>query len=321
MRGVFWIWVDNKNILVILNEVNFDKPWRSAMNKILGFSAQEMRLAIWSPELGEVVADTGSKLYYDEDEFSAQVRVVCGELTWMRYRLRDRSLDGPGWKRTALVDWDYNREVDRFTLGRCAEESVYCLDPRYPLTYRFSEAEASFIKNPFESLPFDNPNEVSLVEWLEQWRGIYVLGQYAPEYLPFPGYFCLQNIPGARNKIAVGVNRFLGAKGYQYISAVPTWWHTANMLRKHFGFSYQDSRDEAKIELIQSRLHATNDDLGRRKASWIVMLAFWAELAETSGFSPEALGANPDFILRDDGGKILTFPLSPERNLWMVHKL
>ncbi|MBI5140094.1 MAG: hypothetical protein HZA94_01440, partial [Candidatus Vogelbacteria bacterium] len=153
------------------------------MPNVLGFSAQELRLAIWSPQLGEVVSDTGSRLEYDEDESSVQIRVCSGDLTWMRYRLRDRSSDGPGWKRTALVDWDYSRDVDRFTLGRCVEESVYCLDPRALLTDRFSLYEASFIKNPFASLPFDVPSFCNLKEWLERWKRIYVLGQYAPEYL------------------------------------------------------------------------------------------------------------------------------------------
>ena len=292
------------------------------MNQLLGFSAEEMRQAIWSDELEEVFRNTRSQIICEEDKFSVQFRIVCGDITWMKYRLRDRSLDGPGWKPTALVDWDYSREVDKFTLGRCAEESVYCLDPRILLTDKFSIAEANFIKNPFEFLPFSNPDEGSLSRWLDKWQGVYAVWRDSPEQLPFPGYFYLKNIPGVRNKIAVNVNEFLRVKGYEYISAVPTWWHTANMLRRRFGFLYQNTRDEAKIELISKRLPVgETNEVGRRRASWIVMLQFWAELAELSGFSPEEFGANPNFILRDDDSKILTFPLCPERNLWMIHEL
>lgn len=292
------------------------------MNKVLGFSAQEMRLAIWSGFLGEVVADTGSQIFYDEDESSVQIRVVLGDLTWMRYRLRDRSNDGPGWTRTALIDWDYDKEVDRFSLGRCAEESVYCLDPRVPLTERFSLAEASFIRNPFDSLPFSQPSWRNLSRWLDRWKGIFDFGRHFPEYLPFPGYFCLKNIPGARNRIALGVNDLLRSKGYEYISAVPTWWHTANMLGLRFGFSYQNATDGVRIDLIRRKLpFGGRTEIDRRRASWVVMLQFWAELVEQSGLKPESFQIGSEFVLRGEDGKILTFPLSPERNLWMVHRL
>ena len=81
------------------------------------------------------------------------------------------------------------------------------------------------------------------------------------------------------------------------------------------------TRDEERIEKIRQRLPVGNDEVSRRKASWIVMLQFWAELAELSGFSPEGFRIDSKFILRDDNQKILTFPLSPERNLWMFEKL
>ncbi|MEK7066695.1 MAG: hypothetical protein AAB965_03965 [Patescibacteria group bacterium] len=273
--------------------------------------------AIWSPELEAVFQNTKSQIIYEEDESSVQVRLVCEGVTWMKYRLRDRTLDGPGWKPTVLVDWDYSREVDRFTLGRCVEESVYCLDPRFPLTRVFSKKEADFIRNPFALMPFDEPTEENLRGWLRKWKKAYIIGD-----TPFPGYFSLRNIPGARGKIATGVSEFLKSKGYEYLSAVPTWWHIANMLRYHFGFKYVNGEDESKMELLRMRLPILgNDESARRRLSWVVMLQFWVSLVEASGFSPEGLGLNPSFILRDDDDKILTFPLSPERNLWMVKKI
>ena len=74
------------------------------MNKTLGFSAEEMLCAIMSDELRAVFHESLSQAFYEEDKFSVQVKLVCGDTTWMRYRLRDRSTDGPGWKSTPLVD-------------------------------------------------------------------------------------------------------------------------------------------------------------------------------------------------------------------------
>jgi len=247
------------------------------VNRILGFSAKEMKSAIWSSGLDEIMADTGSRLLYHEDEFSVQVSATCGKLVWMRYRLRDRSTDGPGWRRTPLVDWDYDREIDRFDLGRCVEESVYCLDPRVPLGEVFSKKEAGFISNPFELLPFENPTQENLKIWLQKWKKVFLI-----EDTPFPGYFCLRNIKGVRSAVAVGVNYFLRSKGYEYISAVPTWWHIANMLHRQFGFEYFSADDLTKMDIIRMHLPLfSKDDRGRRKESWVVMLQFWAKLASS----------------------------------------
>lgn len=94
------------------------------------------------------------------------------------------------------------------------------------------------------------------------------------------------------------------------------WQSLSNSER---GFIYLDINDEKQIQKILSRL--PQQTLHQRKiASWIVVLQFWAELAEKNGISPESL-AEKELILRDDDGRILTYPLTPEKNLWQYYQV
>ena len=276
-------------------------------------SPQELLQIIWCPALENISYVTKSRVSLESDEVSAQIKIAKGDLTWFRYKLRNRCFDGPGWRTTPLTDWTYGGPDDKFLLGSAVEESVYCLDPRHALTDRFTEKQAKFISNPFEELPFENPGSESLRNWAEKWKEI-----TAYEEPPFPGYFCLKNIPGVRRRIHNSVVNFLRGKGYGYLTAVPTWWHTANICG-HLGFQFQYEQDRIIIEKLNSVL-PFNTEVQRRKSSWIVMLQFWAELAEIAGLTPENL-VNKNLILRDTAGRLITFPLSPERNLWQIFKV
>lgn len=274
---------------------------------------EELQKVLWCPAIEDIFRETGSRIILESDEVSAQVKIVKGDLTWFRYKLRDRRFDGPEWKTTPLTDWTYGGQDDKFTLGSAVEESVYCLDPRYPLTNEFSESQSAFTKNPFEALPFENPAKENLAAWLRRWQEI-----FSKKKPPFPGYFAIQNIPGARKHIHESVAPFLKQRGYDYLTAVPTWWHTARICG-HLGFSYQYDCDRIIMEKLNLIL-PSETDVFRRKSSWVVMLQFWAEVAEKAGFAAEDF-VEKRFILRDESGKIMTFPLSPERNLWMLCKL
>lgn len=275
---------------------------------------EELKNAIWCPALENIALFTGSSVILESDEVSVQIKVVKGDLIWFRYKLRDRRFDGPGWKTTPLTDWTYGGADDEFKSGRAMEESVYCLDPRFPLTDRFAEKQAQFIRNPFDELPYSDPTKENLDNWLKRWKEL-----MASAEVPFPGYFCLKNIPGARKNIHAGATELLRRKGYDYLTAVPTWWHTADIC-KFLGFDFQYGCDKETINRLNGKLSLFWKS-DKKRLSWIVMLQFWAELAEKAGFIPENFEINRDFILRDNHGKLTTFPLSPQRNLWMTFKV
>lgn len=275
---------------------------------------EELKEAIWCPILEEIVIFTGSSVILESDEVSAQVKIVWKGNVWFKYKLRDRKYDGLGWEATPLTDWTYCGAHDEFTFGRAVEESVYCLDPRYPLADQFTEKQAIFIKNPFDELPYSNTIKEDLDEWLRRWKEIMAFME-----VPFPGYFCLKNIPGVRKHIHSSVVELLRQKRYGYLTAVPTWWHTADIC-KFLGFIFQYDCDRETISRLNGALFLLSEP-NKKKLSWIVMLQFWAELAEKAGFIPENFEIGGDFILRNNYDKLITFPLSPQRNLWMVFKV
>jgi len=263
----------------------------------------------------EIFDSTGSKVVLESDQVSSQIKLIHEGTSWLRYKLRDRGFDGSNWQPTPLTDWSYGGSDDVFTQGTAVEESIYCLDPRYALEDSFTKEQAQFIANPFEELPYSNPTKSALVKWLERWKNIVVI-----EGAPFPGYFCLKNIPGARRRIHNNVLSFLKKKRYEYLTAVPTWWHIARML-EHLGFKYQFKKDALILDELNKRLPST--DLNKiQKSSWIAMLQFWAQLVEESGFIPEEdFDIDSGLILRDGLGSLMTFPLSPQRNLWQMIKV
>ncbi len=278
-------------------------------------SPEQLRDAIWCTELEEIFLATGSEVLFEEDDASVQVKLHCQGKTWFRYRLRDRRFDGPGWRATPQIDWDYSGERDVFLLGSAVEESVYCLDPRYSVRDFFSEDIAAFIKNPFEALPFANPTRERLDGWLEQWKMV-----ISSPHILYPGYFFARNVKNVRRQINKNICKVLGGFGYLYLTAVPTWWHVASIC-EYLGFSYMFEEDKVKMQRITNVLVPFQDgsERGRRRLSWIMMLQFFCELSESSGHVPENFDLDKKYILRDADGNLVTFPLTPNKNLWMFH--
>ncbi len=116
-------------------------------------------------------------------------------------------------------------------------------------------------------------------------------------------------------------------KGYLYLTSIPTWFHVAQgNLEK--GFQFLMNSDKEKINRLKNSLeqrfpHQTIRD--KIKLSWIVVFQYWAELAQSSHYSPEKLlleeTGKSDFVLRDENGKILTYPLTPTYNLWQIYQI
>lgn len=232
---------------------------------------------------------------------------------WFYYKLRDRSFDGPQWFPTPLTSWLYNNPSDQFNLGSAVERSRYWGDPNTPLSLCFSYNVATFIINPFEQLPFDNPSEDRLKDWIERWQYVF----FHPD-APFPGQFSLNSLNGLSSKIFENTVSLLQANGYQYLTSVPTWLHVA-LSNLDQGFKFYNPDDERRINAILDQLpHQTLEE--RKKTSWITLLQFWAELAEKNGINPTDF-IDSQFILRDKQGKILTYPLSPRYNLWQIYQI
>ena len=284
------------------------------MKWYIPISPEELRGVIWSAKLEEICKETGSSIVLEEDESSVQIKIVLQNRVWFRFKLRDRRYDGPGWQPTSLTDWTYGGPDDKFGMGSSAEESIYCLDPRFPLSEKFTESQARFIINPFEELPYEKPTKENLRDWLRRWKEV-----FASENLSFPGCFSLRNISGMRKYIHAKVTALLRNKGYEYLTTVPTWWHVAGICG-YLGFKYQYENDRLAIDRLNKRL-LSETPAQRVKSSWIVMLQFWIELVEKSGFTAEDFCLNQSLVFRDDDGKLITFPLSPQRNLWMLYKV
>ncbi|GEM_PF-5393548 len=272
-------------------------------------TAEDIRTIVSTPELEALCAETGSQAVYETDDVSAQLTIG----TWFRYKLRDRKLDGPSWKTTPLTDWSYKHPDDTFLAGTGVEESTYWLDPRHPVTDVFDEETASFIGNPFDALPYADPNPEALQAWHKRWQEV-----VSHDQVVYPGFYSRKAIPELRRHILDTSKGILRQRGYQYLTAIPTWFHTA-MMYEHLGFSYVYEKDAEAVAALASRLPFTSRH-DRVVSSWKVMRQFWAHLAEAQGQHPEELAGDAT-ILRDDGGKLLTYPLNMERNLWMYQEV
>lgn len=229
---------------------------------------------------------------------------------WLTLKLRDRQFDRPGrWFPTALTnEWGYNGPEDSID-GAAIETSKYWGDPRYPIGGFFPEEMSRFIENPFTALPHEAPTVENLLHWLNTWRDA-----IAHPQLPYPGQFSLYTVQGLNRYVFDQVKTLGKERGYTYITAMPTWYHVAK-INEHFGFSYHDPKDAEAMRKLDDRLLEDGHN-----ASWIVMLQFWAELAEKSGVNPE-LYIDPHYILRDETGTILTYPLRPDHNLWQIYRI
>jgi hypothetical protein len=261
------------------------------------------------------------EICYQEDQICCVCEVRdCEGKRWFLYRLRDRRNDGPSFTRSPLTDWNYSGEFDvPPSDGLVVERSRYQGDPSFPLTNRFSQEVAEFIKNPFEALSKPEP-EYDLDKWLNTWRLVF----YGNDTV-FPGQFSLVPFPSNISKTLFNLTvKLLREGGYRYLTSIPTWWHVAlSNLRQGFKFCYEE--DKKIFEKLQENLRSlgfsNQEDLGiRMKSSWLVMLQFWAQRVKELGEIPESL-LKPNeinFVFRDKNGNIITYPLSPERNLWQI---
>jgi len=280
------------------------------------FTLEEFREIIIKAGVVDFFRDRGGlKFFYEEDQrcclYKVQDDLGNG---WFLYRLRDRRNDGPSFTRSLLTDWDYSKEVDIPPPdGLAVERSRYQGDPSFPLTDKFSPEMASFIRNPFDALFIDDLNN-----WLKNWRLIFY-----GNIIVFPGQFSLSPFPSYISyKLFVLTVNLLREKGYRYLTSVPSWWHVAlSNLRQGFRFYYEEDKEifnRLQESLRGLGLSNQEDLMTRMKSSWLVMLQFWAQKAEKMGEKPELLLEERNFIFRDRNGKIITYPLSPERNLWQI---
>jgi hypothetical protein len=259
------------------------------------------------------------EFFYQEDQSCClcEVRDYEGK-RWFLYRLRDRRNDGPSFTRSHLTDWNYSGQYDvPPSDGLAVERSRYQGDPSFPLTNEFSQKIAEFIKNPFEALI---ETKYDLNDWLNTWRLVF----YGNGTV-FPGQFSLVPFPSDISKKLFNLTaELLRICGYRYLTSVPSWWHVAlSNLRQGFEFYYEEDKEIFKKlqENLRSLGFSNQEDLGRRrKSSWLVMLQFWAQKVEELGETPESfLKPNErNFVFRDKNGNIITYPLSPERNLWQI---
>ena len=267
------------------------------------FGVEDIKNIVLSKPL--INAYNGLQMICDEDEQSAQIEFI-NQRRWFLYRLRDRSFDGIGWRKTKLVEWDYNKPTD-VKDEKGIEWSTYFGNPQSPLTDVFTEEEANFIENPLEALPFVNPNEENLLNWLRLYDAV-----VSKSEIP-PGGFFIRGVQDIFKRILKNTEYIL-ADRYERLWSVPPWYHIAK-LHEFCGFEYFNEEDEMIVRKIETMVPPYIIT-----ASWIVVLQFWNKLVEEQGGIPEDYVGN-HLVLRDEDGSIITYPLTPERNLWMVKEI
>ena len=276
--------------------------------------SEELFLDTYKPLVENTFPEDRFTYHLLSDDQAIQLTICDERRRWFEFKLRDRSHDGENWKPTPLCTWPNNHPDDAFSKVPAVEQSKYWQDPNYPLTLLYPEKTAKFIENPFDSLPFENPTLPILLEWQRTWDEV---TQTTP--CLYPGSFSLKKIPRFSNQIMENTLNLLQKTGYSYLTSVPTWFHVAQHNTSHFGFEYMYPDDQKKVEQIANLL-PQNNSVERAQASWIVMLQFWNELMEQNNHQPEDY-IDSRYILRDNDGQLITYPLRPERNLWLIKKV
>jgi len=235
---------------------------------------------------------------------------------WLKFKLRDRAHDGPDWKSSNLNTWPNMHRDDklrRWTKG--VEESTYWMDPEHSIERKRGKAYAEFVENPYEALPWEHPSERNLNEWLSHFKDVVNADQKV-----FPGFYSFQPLPAqVRADILSGTQNLLADQGYDYLSRVPTWFHVYMSDIKKHGFKPTHKADKLQIdELIKELKMVSPED--RAFSSWLVVLQFFNQLVEDQGGKPERYVGDKN-VFRTADGKIITYPLSRERNLWVDKRL
>ena len=69
----------------------------------------------------------------------------------------------------------------------------------------------------------------------------------------FSGIFLFEEYSRRKKNIHAGATELLRRKGYDYLTAVPTWWHTADIC-KFLGFDFQYGCDKETINRLNGKL-------------------------------------------------------------------
>lgn len=242
------------------------------------------------------------------DETAVQVDLVNQDRWWLRFKVRDRLFDGtPSYTPTKLTEWDYGKPEDQFTLGRAVETSSYWGHPGHPTTNYMRNELAQFVKNPFDAVPFDDPNPVKIANWHRLFEELQQVEDY-----PYPGKFTMQSLPGVWQYSQSEGSAIMRKLGYEYRTSNPTWYHISTLNDK-YGFAYTDPADKTQIDKLKTLVSPDY-----KEASWQVVTQYVNKLTEENGLVPEEF---TDTVLRDEKGNIITYPFTPEHTYWRHKKL
>ena len=288
-----------------------------ALPVIRRFSADQLTAALNHPLIEEVLREVPSSIHLGDDNTAAalEIRTLETGRKWFQLKLRDHELDGPNWKATSLSTWQCKSPVDIWA-KKAVERSRYILDPRYPLENDLIDPElVQYVKNPWEHIPYEDPTPEKINSWLDKWKTVVQRNQ--PIY---PGSFYTKHINEYGNFVHQFSVDMLRNLGYEQLTSNPTWYHIAKLNEKR-GYSYKERADSeamAKMDLALSGL--SNLDMARR--SWVCTAQYMYQLIEENGQSPEHItqlhGIDQSTVLRDTSGRIITYPLFPNKNLWQI---
>lgn len=249
------------------------------------------------------------------DPHASQLMIFDHDRPWFFLKFRDRRQDGPEWQPSELNTWPNTNPDDVFTRGTAVEESTYWMDPAASIKQKRGQEYAKFVENPYDSLPRTDPTQKNLTEWLGRFRDV-----VNSQDNVFPGFYSFKTLPSSvREAIHHETTGLLQSAGFDYLTRVPTWFHVAKSDTQKHGFRFTHEEDRSRFKQLSDQVKSVSPQ-DRVYSSWLVTLQFWNQLVEDQGGHPEHyVGGNN--VFRDSSGNIITYPLSPQRNLWLEKKV
>ena len=243
--------------------------------------------------------------------------------------------------------WYYSSDIDKQPPGRKSVEfSIVSSDPKKKISNLLlnkqaslpvnAEHLASFIDDPFAYIPFDKPTQKNINKWWTLWWHIVQRG-LRDKSIPYPGQVSQAGFSGFFKHVLQESKHLLSSLGYTHLSGVPTWYYVWNLNLKN-GFMPENSaqHDEAldffnkmySLPLPDGRrLNSDEVDYKSGLYSWVAVAPFMLQLApdikpkleiddkyNNNNFDSLYNSMKEKFI--DKNGKVHTYPLAPDRNLW-----
>lgn len=252
----------------------------------------------------------------------------------------------PGNHRLGLTGWGYSNPSDQLPpQTKAVELSFYSGNPNFGVQKFWEDVRVpdsmsltNFTVNPFDELP-NQPDPEKIDQWLGNFRyilnGLIEIDYRNGIHLPFPGQYATRSINGGVVKnFERSIEPLLKAAGFTHTSLVPTWPHIWRQHLLESDFRPHNAADAdavdalfqaiGEIDLQGVRVSSLPDRLKFKMESWVAQASVMARRLEEFGFIPEEhfdrFGL-ADLVLRNSDRSLVSWPLKPGYNIWLMKEL